>query len=94
MKKIILKNPLFSTFFFSFILCVFMLFSGSKISAYQDKYVIYDTTVVYEDGTEFKDMGYFFSEYTGFIDGLNLRIMAKNETTASVSFSFSHILRL
>ena len=58
MKKTILKNPLFSAFFFSFILCVFMLFSGSKISAYQDKYVIYDTTVVYEDGAE----GYIMTE--------------------------------
>ena len=84
MKKTIFKNQLFSAFFFSFILCVFMLFSSNKISAYSDKYVIYNTNVVYEDGTEFNDMGYFFGEYTGIVDGLNLRLTAKNETTNTI----------
>jgi len=85
MKKTIFKNQLFSAFFFSFILCVFMLFSSNKISAYSDKYVIYNTNVVYEDGTEFNDMGYFFGEYTGIVDGLNLRLTAKNETTNTIT---------
>lgn len=85
MKKTIFKNQLFSAFFFSFILCVFMLFTANKISAYQDKYVIYDTTVVYEDGTEFKDMGYYFDEYTGCIDGASIRLFGRNKTTQSIT---------
>ena len=85
MKKTIFKNQLFSAFFFSFILCVFMLFTANKISAYQDKYVIYDTTVVYEDGTEFKDMGYYFDEYTGCIDGASIRLYGTNNTTQSIT---------
>lgn len=85
MKKTIFKNQLFSAFFFSFILCVFMLFTANKISAYQDKYVIYDTTVVYEDGTEFKDMGYYFDEYAGCIDGASIRLFGRNKTTQSIT---------
>ena len=47
--------------------------------------MIYDTTVVYEDGTEFKDMGYYFDEYTGCIDGASIRLYGTNNTTQSIT---------
>lgn len=85
MKKRFLQSSLFKAFFFSFLFVFFVFLSSNKVSAYSDKYVIYNTNVVYEDGTEFKDMGYFFSEYTGAIDGLNLRLTAKNNTTSTIT---------
>ncbi|MBQ7307815.1 MAG: hypothetical protein IJW82_04720, partial [Clostridia bacterium] len=85
MKKRFLKSSLFKAFFFSFLFVLFAFLSSNKVSAYSDKYVIYNTNVVYEDGTEFNDMGYFFSEYTGAIDGLNLRLTAKNNTTSTIT---------